>query len=281
MALILFTRLPLELRQCIWQFSMPGDEPEVCVPGPQSLPVRKGDAPGEPMVVNTAFPVLMHVCREWRDYTLHHIKARFRFSAAAGCSVPFRPFRPELDTMYWTAEVQQAIFAPMYGNVFDDWLPQVQHLALPASTVFSGLNITDCIISFAQKLQSVSVVFADSSDDNWVQTKFQEPARRCRLRPIEGDRARNMTVVLDTWGGGDPEDRVPLEEFFSVYREELDRSGTSSIEWAENYAGQAWSIELGSFAPLRCCSCTFLEWCEGEWVELCGQRRLPRENKRP
>lgn len=65
-----FSNLPFEIRQSIWLFILPVDTPEVCLMWPVNLYQRyegpESALPSEPFVVDTAFPVLIHVCRESR-----------------------------------------------------------------------------------------------------------------------------------------------------------------------------------------------------------------------
>lgn len=267
----LFNDLPLELRQLVWHFSLPADEPEVFLLRMAHLTTE--DDPSEPMTVDTAFPVLMHVCRESRDWVLQHSGTRFRSSTeAGGCEVvaPFRRFLPELDTMYWDRDVQERLWAVMYTNTnVSSWLSQLLHVAIPGNTTSSTMSLTDCIISFCPELRSLSVVFPDSRDDNRVGTVFVAPERRCQLRQITPDQARTITVVCDTWA--DPEDRTTLKCFLDVFCGDLDWHGASSIGWIDNYVGKPWSTTTDSFENLRIFGSTFVEWRRGEWVEVCGE----------
>ena len=223
------------------------------------------------MPVDTAFPALIHVCREPRSFLVQHSGIRFRFSPEAGCEVPFPYFRPELDTMVWSADIQQSVRTPVYSGAHDSWLPRLQHLAMPSATAFSGEDLAYCILEDCHDLGSLSVVFPDSSDDNWVRAKFIEPKRRCKFRRIQPDDARVMTVVNDAWGGRDPEDRITLGAFLATFHEQLDRYGQLYIYLQVHYAGRSWSTLLDSFAPLDRFASTFVECRRGEWVEVCGE----------
>jgi hypothetical protein len=138
---------------------------------------------------------------------------------------------------------------------------------MPSATAFSGEDLAYCILEDCHDLGRLSVVFPDSSDDNWVRTKFIEPKRRCKLRRIQPDDARVMTVVNDAWGGRDPEDSVTLEAFLATFREQLDRYGQLYIDLQVDYVGRSWSTLLDSFASLDRFASTFVEWRHGEWVE--------------
>lgn len=109
-----FNCLPAEVKRSIWELALPGLEPEFCTAWPQKQ--TEPDQAVTPMLVDTAFPVLMHVCQEWRAYVLgsaatssatassrgssRAFPVRFRYARSAGCLVACRDFRPELDTLY-------------------------------------------------------------------------------------------------------------------------------------------------------------------------------------
>ncbi|KAK6072062.1 hypothetical protein SCUP515_07621 [Seiridium cupressi] len=91
--------LPCELKAMIWDESMPDNISEVCIL------LHQADCTGQSgtqfygtLTVDTAFPVIMHVCNEARHYAMKH--TRFRYSPAARIMVPFRLFQPELDVLY-------------------------------------------------------------------------------------------------------------------------------------------------------------------------------------
>ncbi|KAH9238022.1 hypothetical protein K456DRAFT_1721613 [Colletotrichum gloeosporioides 23] len=90
--------LPPEIRAMVWKFSLPDDVPEVCV---FQKPSIYATSVFSTLVVDTAFPALVHVCRETR-YFVFNTKISgisFRYSDLAGCDTPYRPFRNELDTL--------------------------------------------------------------------------------------------------------------------------------------------------------------------------------------
>ncbi|KAK1978502.1 hypothetical protein LZ30DRAFT_598993, partial [Colletotrichum cereale] len=57
----LFGELPPEIRALIWLLALPEDEPEVCI-------VQPACNTPQSLIVYTAFPVLMHVCHESRQF---------------------------------------------------------------------------------------------------------------------------------------------------------------------------------------------------------------------
>ncbi|KAK4041064.1 hypothetical protein C8A01DRAFT_34908 [Parachaetomium inaequale] len=274
-AFTVFNGLPLELRQLIWHAALPDDEPEVLVPRAAHLDLRGRDTPLEPMTVDTAFPTLMHTCRESRDYVRHHSGLRFRASPKGHCDVPFRLFRPDLDTVFWDEDQHHCLWAPFYTAGHDRWLSQLRHLAVPSATAFIGQHTTDCIMQHCPQLRSLSVVFPDSADYNWVQTRFAEPERRRKLRRIPPTHAQRIKVVFDAWHY-DPEHRITLHDLLMLFCDELNQHGENIGGPHEDCAGQAWTIQSESESNLHCFAQTFVEWRRGEWVEVCANRRLPR-----
>ncbi|GAB1317152.1 hypothetical protein MFIFM68171_07362 [Madurella fahalii] len=227
------------------------------------------------MTVDTGFPALMHVCHESRDFVMKHSRLRFRSSREARCKVPFGPFRFELDTVFWNQDLLPYLWSPFYTTNHGRWLSQLRHLAIASSRAFRGQHVTDCIIRRCLELRSLSVVFSDSSDDNWAMSRFVEPERRHKLRRIHPDRARVMTVLRDAmWC--DPEHRITLEGFLMLFCDEINAHGESMSEPHEACVGQAWSIQSDSSADLSCFAQTFVEWRRGEWAEGCTEWRPPR-----
>src|SRR4051812_46887273 len=100
-----FDNFPLEIKQAIWQLALhaAGDEPEVCIVWP--LKVSSWFTTSNPLLVDTAFPVLMHVCGQWRDFVLSSFQrpsspVKFLFSHQPNCQVLFRHFRASTDVLY-------------------------------------------------------------------------------------------------------------------------------------------------------------------------------------
>ncbi len=122
-----FKRLPAELRAYIWRLSLPEDESEVCV--------IWWEGGGLPLLVDTGFPVAMHVCFESRAIA-QASGIQFRDSAVAGCLVPYRPFDTALDILYWVLESPVSIYQTR--NL--DSLKDVQHLAVEVQRADAGLS---------------------------------------------------------------------------------------------------------------------------------------------
>lgn len=270
-----FNGLPLELRQLIWHFALPEDEPEVLIVRADHLDIQGRKGNPEPMLVQTAFPVLMHTCRESRAYTRNLSGINFQYTPQAGCDLPHRLFRPELDTAFWDENVQPCLWGPYFEAGHDKWLAQLRHLAVPSATAFVGQHMSECIMDHCPQLQTLSVVFPDSTDYNRVQTRFARPtARRARLVEIPRDHARRTKVVFDTWHH-DPAYRITLHDFLVIFCNDLNDHGGTVLAPHDECLGQGWTIRTGiDTTRPRCLVQTFVEWHSGGWVEACGARKL-------
>ncbi|KAH6850082.1 hypothetical protein B0I37DRAFT_370664 [Chaetomium sp. MPI-CAGE-AT-0009] len=263
-----FGALPLELRQLIWHLALPDDEPEVFVLEPAHIDRLGQDVPRKPWTVDTAFPTLMHTCHESREYVRNHSGICFRSPAEADCEVPYRPFRPELDTLFWDETRYYNPFSPDHGI----WLSQVRHLAIPSANTYVGQYMTECILGDYPSLQSISVVFADSTNYNRLEGTFVEPGRRRKLRHIELDHAKRMKFVFDPWLS-DLHHQMMLYDFLVLFCDELNYQGGKIHEHHKNCGG--WYIQGESPKRRRCLAQTFVQWRRGEWVEMCGRRDSP------
>lgn len=286
------TNLPLELRQAIWKFSLPTDDdyvPEVCIAWPlyvggaRQIERKRGFAAGQeptrPFVVDVDFPVAMHVCHESRAFLQSkHSGMRFRESPAARCMVPFRRFRPELDIMHWSCWNAQYIMDMGGPRLFGHWWSEVRHLALDARGVhhptFSWF-IFDCL----PKLETLSIVLADSSNNNSVREHSKPPTRRCRLRPIPEDVAQNMTLTVDYLGEKQCQSLCTFKDYI---RKHLDKEGERRYIEAREFGppmqppfSGGYNPATGSFEKMEISVVTFVEYYRGgEWVEVCGDRKF-------
>ncbi len=134
-----FNALPLEIKEAIWQLALAAvvDHPEICI----AWPIKSShyNRISTPLLVDTAFPVLMHVCGQWRDFVLSSFKRpaspiKLRFSRLANCQVPYRPFRPATDILYSSAMNYERAISCRYFELGPDiplsTLAGVRHLAV-------------------------------------------------------------------------------------------------------------------------------------------------------
>lgn len=282
-----FGSLPLEIREQIWLFSLPADEPEVCLMWPVYLHQRfegpESTIPSSPFVVDTAFPGLMHVCRESRTLVQNsHISGvRFRSSASAGCPVPFRRFCPELDTMYLGSEN----IIDVGRNAYDiPGLDQVTSLAIELQWGFRyDHDVTGAILNVMNRLQTLSIVLPDSSDNNWPRQvghgheAFKQPARRCKLQRIDPE--LQPTIHVDTTGDdwATPMALVSLPLALSQCRQALENNALLSLEEDAllSRTTRPDREDRKLFDHLAINAQTFIEYQkDGSWKEICGERRF-------
>lgn len=151
----------------------------------------------------------MHTCSEARQFTIASARSgiRFRPSRLAGCPVPFRLFRPELDALYIGCDAQELLSSVSYaGGDLQElgdyaWpeqdlavvsvLQQARHLAVP---LYVATDTTENLMSYIRELATetttLSLIVPGSTYQDTREyspsydLRFKQPARRCRLRPM-------------------------------------------------------------------------------------------------
>ncbi|KKY35944.1 hypothetical protein UCDDA912_g04083 [Diaporthe ampelina] len=105
-----FGDLPVEIRSEIWAESLSNaDIQGIYFFDPEDFGIKdasEGEGEGDQAEsdwevereVMVAFPAIMHVCRESREFAKSRLS--FREDTAAGVSVPCRPYRPEKDAFF-------------------------------------------------------------------------------------------------------------------------------------------------------------------------------------
>lgn len=298
-----FSKLPVEVRLKIWLHSVPDDETEVCLPWPFNVPNTAhtgGDPlyelPCQPLTVDVAFPVAMHVCREARSAIQDSRRSgvRFRMSEEAGCPAPFRCFRPELDILYLSHEgiwfmdmflwpectifetIENMNNPEIWGQftAFLGALRLARRFALPAGFVpqfsrkieefFSKLSrLSKSYRTPRQLTLGLCYVVATTRnitemDPEDVHAIFVPPTRRCRLAAIAEHDWDKVLVATDNIRSNPPQNlRKIIEETVNDIR-----SG-------------------GLLAPMDTINVTagtFVEYQrDGTWGEACASRMYPRE----
>ncbi|KAK6214394.1 hypothetical protein LQW54_004443 [Pestalotiopsis sp. IQ-011] len=211
-----FMQLPCELRAMIWDDSMPEDVSEVCILPPEGEetgrhiePDDEEDdddddemcCPGQSFTVDTAFPVLMHICHESRAHALRH--ARLRFSPAAGVGVPFRAFRPDLDVLYIPPGRSQAVAASQehHPGGKAKLFGRVRHVALAywrplCTSTPAKPPSASCVFQGFPRVQSISVVVPSSTELPSQRRLYSPvPAGRCRLEPFFTGAAGKTNII--------------------------------------------------------------------------------------
>lgn len=120
--MVQFKDLPLEIRSQIWADCLSNSDTQgVYFFDPEDFDIKDGTVSLEDQVdsdwevereVIVAFPTIMHVCQESREYAKGHLS--FREDTVRGISIPCRLYRPEKD----------AFFVP-YRH-FDDFIDAVR-----------------------------------------------------------------------------------------------------------------------------------------------------------
>ncbi len=216
-----FYKLPIEIRHMIWLLSIPDDEPEVCLLWPVVLHERHGPNAlqfTQPLLVDTGFPVALHVCHESRALLQTEALSglHFRASSAAGCPVPYREFQPALDTLYWGGENMEAMARDldrMRATIAAmPVLARVQSLAMELTW---GLHPPDDLSEnralHFPVMRTISLVLPDSTSSMTSRARmgFRQPARRCKLRRITADAGAKIMVCPDVLIGNE---RAELEQ---------------------------------------------------------------------
>ncbi|KAI1386724.1 uncharacterized protein F4822DRAFT_325203 [Hypoxylon trugodes] len=186
----IFNNLPHELRLLIWEYALPEDIPEVCIPWPlEEVKLSYGPNTSShiptsqqptylPFLVDTGFPKLMHVCHESREVTISH--TRFRYSPIAGCPVPFRAFRPDLDILYIT--VCRSPGGEDIGPRWGVYPPGTRHIALDLHSIKDGTELWRLLGHPDLDVRTLRCVLP-AIDRTALTTgdRFRPPVRRCRL----------------------------------------------------------------------------------------------------
>lgn len=307
----LFPNLPTEIRLQIWRYSMPDDdEPEVCLLWPSNVPGYHAasalaeheplyELPCQPLTVDVAFPVGMHVCREARSVMQDSRRSgvRFRASEAAGCPTPFRWFRPDFDVLYlghdaiwlmeWVAApgstaLEAAEPETEAGKLYSQLmatLSRTRQFAVPASLETRFRRIIARFLSFlfqqADDPEQLSfelclVVPATHGlaerDLMSVHAAFAQPGRRCRLAFIDRDRWNAILVPRDQNVRRPPPQR--LDTLANVVAE---TEASLPASWLHRALNDGLGTAL--LDAVTVAAATFEEYQpDGTWCETCADR---------
>lgn len=302
-----FNTLPSEIRQAIWQFTIQDDEPEVCLCWP-TMPSRPLESladsvPQLPLTVDTAFPVAMHICRESRAVIQSPRSGiRFRASEAAGCRVPFRLYRADLDALYLSAQWMHLFL--LYRHLAHIWTavqtgPDVEALKTWYAILLSagwiaiegrhGVYYDEDILRLRRASQGLLtdgdmypdvtrrekrlsyVVPSSRYDENDMDydVKFKEPGRRCKLVTLSEEAQNTVRVYTDKSQSCDLPWSLPLA---------IKRLRNSVLGWEEEgFQGPFFADD-----PLKILPQTFVEYQpDGTWSEVCQDRLFKEQPGTP
>lgn len=192
-----FNQLPVELKELVWWHSLPGDVSEVAVypsglrPNiPLGLPPHHDDE--DLLLIRTAYPVLMHVCREWRAFAM--ARTKLRYSPVAMMEVPTRTFRPDLDILYLPAQG----FTPVWFHARLCTIAARQVAMAPQVFLDCGAGSL-ALLTYFRHLEALTIVLPRSAGQLRLSETFTPPTRRCKLRPVSAaplDDPEVLSVVL-------------------------------------------------------------------------------------
>ncbi|KAI4861023.1 hypothetical protein F4820DRAFT_83534 [Hypoxylon rubiginosum] len=265
-----FNDLPTELRYMIWRFALPDDIPEVCIPWPlEEEPVRwdperessRRSRFLEPFLVDTDFPIHMHVCRESRELAMS--STHLRYSPIAGCPVPFRAFRPELDILYVSV-----CRPPSDINVVPRWgqYPAARHLALDLHSIKDGSFLWILVGNPFLDVRSLTCVLPASNAILDTAARFRPPVRRCRLREVVQPSNGSQSHIIYVDRGYDRR-MTGMGRYLEEIRDHMGAEFAEILEVAaipEEYL-RRWNAAESKF-EIDFSAKTFEEYRGGRWV---------------
>ncbi|KAK1596449.1 uncharacterized protein LY79DRAFT_65100 [Colletotrichum navitas] len=257
----LFGDFPPEIRVLIWQFAIPENEPEVCIVQPAC------DTP-QSLLVYTAFPVLMHVCHESRQLVQNSRLSGINFissksaNSTAGCLVPSRRFRPELDTLFCPIGGPAALEDISSQDELESILQETRYLAVSGKKEYINLLAWILLFHFP-KLETLSVVVGDMSPDSCFESCFDAPKTRCKLSRISGEPAWSMvrgakqSVDVGVPGPVHFSDCMghythELEKLMAECVEDMERTIRKSHPWWDNESNAVRKVKYSVQAFVEC-----------------------------
>ncbi|KAH8895445.1 hypothetical protein GQ53DRAFT_820276 [Thozetella sp. PMI_491] len=276
----IFPMLPMELQDAIWAFAVPQPEPEVCIVWPLVIRYWNGEQPALPLMVDTAWPTVAHVCRRARASLISSRALRLRHSSIAGLDVPCRAFDPAIDTLYWDQSQAGAMEVFLQQPENAALARSLRHLAVELPAIYPPSRLAELIRQKAVFLRNLTLVVPDFSDDYSVRTAFLPPARRCRLRDVPGAVSTKMTLTDVPFLEPHLGRTLVLQEYVKRFRADLDRHVRKfNISGDDN--GTAWNARDEGFSGLQIRAQTFVQYAAGRWDEVYGHRELGQDGGPP
>lgn len=254
-----FDELPFELKELVWQYAMPEPLPEVALLPSGLRPItplgpRPDDSAEHSLIINTAYPVLMHVCREWRVFA--KAKTSFRYSQVALMDVPTRPFHPDLDVLYIPAVVSNPVWFSR-----DSRCEVTRHIAMQSQSFLNYGARSLALMTYFRNMETLTIVLPSSAGRHSLEDTFSAPTARCRLRRIGRpalDDADALAVIQECGpgGGGAPGQVAKVSAFLRWVEATVER--TSQYLYATQELG---ADELGQQPrPCEALAQTFVEY---------------------
>ena len=273
----LFSNFPAELQLAIWALGVPDPEPEVCIVWPLSIEQYSDKEPALPLIVDTTWPAVAHVCRNARSAVLESGVLRLRQSPTAGFAVPYRHFIPVIDTLYWGRYQAGAMHRFLRQPENAIFARDLRHIAVELTATYPQSELAELIRQRAVFLRTLSVVLPTTTDSSSTAASFLPPARRCRLRDITGQMLHEIKLTQVPALESHEKMPMPLQEYLDKRRGDLDSHVRKFAVLGDE--GTAWSTRDGCFSGLEIKVQTFLEYAmaednQAQWVEVCGNRLL-------
>lgn len=275
------TNIPLEIKLQIWKYALPDHVPEVCILWPLMLMWEEEErGPWLPLLVDTAFPVLMHVCREMRHFVLsQESQVDFRESSSAGCAVPYRRYRPELDTLYLGKYNHGWLTWAIHNGIVDaSLLSEARNVAIELSVPFmsGGHNdLPNFVFEYTKSMRGLSIVVCEVSEEAVeVSGSFQAPFRRCKLENLTLE-VEQKVKIMDYYM-----DQVDFVGIWARVKEEMVDSDSEQY----GQVGGALVRKGAGDGPdeiIELHGAVFSEYSAGGWVQICGQRQLGHDEFPP
>ncbi|KAF4778773.1 hypothetical protein HER10_EVM0010314 [Colletotrichum scovillei] len=265
----LFGELPPEIRAEIWKLSLPEVEPEVCiVPSTCDTP--------QSLLVYTAFPVLMHVCHESRQFVQNSRLSGINLMRPRSAidtidfPVPFRPYQPELDTLFCQNQGPASLEDIASEDDFEHVIQETRHLAIPGEKEF--LDLVAWVLTFYfPKLETLSVVVGDPSNGSCFGSYFDTPKTRCKLRQINAGGTHIYKVDVKDLDGTQTWDPSHLSRCMAEYTQELEKiieECFNDMDRTLRRAHRWWNRESKTFRRVQYLTQTFVEYEAGSTFRL-------------
>ncbi|KAH6661303.1 hypothetical protein BKA67DRAFT_81286 [Truncatella angustata] len=201
-----FNKLPIELKELVLQYSMPTEVPEIAfLPGGLRPIIPLGPRPDDSaehyLIIYTAYPVLMHVCREWRGFAV--ARTTLRYSQTALMDVPTRQFRPEIDVLY----IPAVDSSPVWFSA-DRHCSTTRHIAMQPQTFLNYGARSLALMTYFTNMETLTIILPSSTGRHSLHAAFSAPTARCRLRRISGASLNDLGTLSVVHERG-PEARSP------------------------------------------------------------------------
>lgn len=260
----------------IWKLALPTHdevESEVCVLGDRGATHIMGEAPGQEgkakLTVYMAFPVLIHVCHESRAFVQNSKISDIHFRhhpTEDNCEVPFRLFRPDIDTLYWdiSKRLSKSIPHEEYSIV-----KKVRFLAVSQKMFHQHMALlTKSILTELSNLEELGVVDQLGPRILLYPSFPVQAPRRAKLRNIEDiiDSGLLLLCALEMW--------------LNVSGTDID-SRREKASWYLNLIGdywhrlapvtcKAWNSTTNKFDGLELMIHAFIYYKRGKWTGFPG-----------